>query len=270
LPALPRPTVQIVGAMEHADFREMDALLRADARQLSCPPELIVIAQVRPGAIDAGLVQQLRQAAPLAGIVVVAGSWCEGELRTGRPIVGVTRLYCYEFPAWWRQQMLRRDAGLCPLWFPSVESGSQAPRDRSLRVVDDHSGVIALAASNWETAEALADVFHEAGFATVWEPAGRAKAVMHNVAAGVWNGGQLDEREEFELSKFCLRMSARGAPVITLLDFPRRDCVERALAGGSAAVLGTPWVNANLLSTVDDARGGRRFVAAERRVARAA
>jgi hypothetical protein len=110
------PNVWLIGDVEHADFAEAVALLRATADMGTGLPELIVVAQSRPGAVGPGVFERLRRSAPMAGIVSLVGSWCEGEMRTGRPAVGVPRLYWYEFASWWRRQVALRTAGRCPEW----------------------------------------------------------------------------------------------------------------------------------------------------------
>ena len=47
--------------------------------------DVIVVAQARPGEFSHAQIERLRQAAPLARIVGLLGSWCEGEMRSGRP-----------------------------------------------------------------------------------------------------------------------------------------------------------------------------------------
>src|SRR5262245_6670790 len=120
------PIVQLVGEIDHPDFDEAIGLLRAQSRLatngitvgklFAVNPELIVVAQSRPGMIAARQMDALRRPAPLAGVVALLGSWCEGETRTGRPWPGVERLYWYEFPAWWRRQLALRAKGCCPEW----------------------------------------------------------------------------------------------------------------------------------------------------------
>jgi hypothetical protein len=44
----------------------------------------------------------------------------------------------------------------------------------------------------------------------------------------------------------------QGERAVALLDFPRRDCYDLARQIGAAAVLGKPWLNADLVTTVDD------------------
>src|SRR5262245_27178576 len=112
-----QPLVQICGDADYRDFGDAIALLRAEAKlneAAGACPELIVVAQSRPGTFALDRVVSLRQRAPLAGVVGLLGSWCEGETRTGRTWPGVERLYWYEFPAWWRRQMALRVAESCP------------------------------------------------------------------------------------------------------------------------------------------------------------
>ena len=84
--------------------------------QAVTPPDLIVIAQPRPGYYRQEEIDRLQLELPLSRIVVVAGSWCEGELRTGEPLRGVFRLYWYEFAYWWSTALSALSEGLCPPW----------------------------------------------------------------------------------------------------------------------------------------------------------
>ncbi|MEX2316486.1 MAG: hypothetical protein WD669_04990 [Pirellulales bacterium] len=253
-----RPVVWLVGRTDHADFREAVALLQAEVKldAINAPPELIVIAQDRPGAIDQREVERLRREAPLAGIVSLVGSWCEGELRTGRPLVGVTRLYWYEFVPWWRRQMARRADGLCPEWSVSGDFGLRHPggtRNCGLKNdVFSSFGVVMIAVPRWETADTIADVLQRAGYATIWQPPAKSGILARGVTAGIWEGGQLEEHEAAELHRFCEQLARDAAPVMALLDFPRRDRCDLAMSAGAAAVLGKPWLNDDALATLAD------------------
>jgi hypothetical protein len=103
-----------------------------------------------------------------------------------------------------------------------------------------------------DTAAALADALRQAGYATVWKPPGRSMGVARGAAAGIWDGAQLCEREEVSLSAFCRELARDLAPVIALLDFPRRDRAQRARQLGAAAVLGQPWLNIDLVATIEE------------------
>jgi hypothetical protein len=248
----------LFGDVEHLDFRDAILLVRSSARVDEVgdtTPELIVVAQSRPGSVRLADVEQLRRQSPLAGIVALVGTWCEGETRTGRPWPGVLRLYWYEFPVWFQRQLRLRAAGRCPEWsqfdFALPAAASKLLSDCGLPIGGKMSrGVIQLSAASRETADALSDALELTGYATVWQRTGESTPFVRGAVAGVWDGGQLEARESDDLTMFCRRLERNHAPVIAILDFPRRDRVERALQCGAAAVLGKPWRVEDLLATI--------------------
>jgi hypothetical protein len=257
------PIIQLVGEVDHPDFRDAIDLLRSESRLLAsveARPELIVVAQSRPDAICIEEVSQLRRASPLAGIVALLSSWCEGETRTGRPWPGVARIYWYEFPAWWHRQLRLRAANRCPDW---ARPASQSPRQIEPGRPRSRSGLIVLRTPQRDNADALADALNQAGHSTAWQRYDRARAQTRGALAGIWDGSQLSDAETTDLAAFCTHMSRDCAPVVVLLDFPRRDRVDRAYEAGATAVLGKPYLNSDLIMTLE-------AVAATSRRARAA
>lgn len=262
------PVVRVVGNAQHPDFRDAMALLRKTAlvvRGESMPPEVVVIVQARPNEFPRSELEQLQRRWPLAGIVTVCGSWCEGEIRTGRPWPGVRRLYWYEFPAWWTQQIRLRSEGGCPEWlWPVADVFRSAPirnakierstaNGNSLPLATEQpcAGVIVLSTQYFSTADALGDLLTAAGFATVWRRPGRALPVVRGAAVGIWDGGQLDDDEANDLREFCRSLERESTPVVALLDFPRRDRVDFARQLGVSTVIGKPWINADLIATME-------------------
>jgi hypothetical protein len=252
------PHVLLLGSAEHPDFTDSLAYLRATASldgEPETPPELIVVAQARSGEIRQREIESIRRRYPLAGIVVLLGSWSEGETRTGRPWPGVLRLYWYQFPSWWRRQLKLHRARRCPDWArpdaTRLDIGSPMAADASsLDTQSRPHGIIVLSTEYRETADALSDVLSRAGYATVWERAGRAAPFVCGATAGIWDGGQLNDCESAELTAFCRRLARDATPVIVLLDFPRQDRVKQARIAGAVTVLGKPWLNADLLATL--------------------
>lgn len=244
------PTVKLVGEVDHSDFRDAIELLRGSAqivREVELP-ELIVVAQSRPHTIGHNQLQQLQRTAPLAGFAALLGTWCEGETRTGRPWPVAARFYWYEFPAWWRRQLQLHAAGRCPDWLrPTTQLIRQCVPFQS----QSRSRLIVLRTVRSDNADALADVLNQAGHSTVWQRHDRQRMQTRGAYTGIWDGGQLNETEAADLEAFCKQMSRDGAPVVVLLDFPRRDRVERAYEIGAGAVLGKPWINHDLLDVVE-------------------
>jgi hypothetical protein len=258
------PVVWLIGDAEHSDFLAAVELLSATAlvqrfmdvaqagERISPEPipDLIVLAASRPGVVHAGDVEQLRRRAPLAGMVSLLGSWCEGETRTGRPAKGVLRSYWYDFPNWWRRQLALCAVGYCPDWAqPATADWHGLSADAIERSTNLGGGLIVLQTTCWETGDALSDVLRAAGYATAWF-GGRAPSVRGAVA-GIWEGRQLNAPELGELSGFCRRLAKDNAPVMALADFPRRDRCAVAYRAGAVAVMGKPWLNVDLLFTLE-------------------
>src|SRR5205085_6131627 len=124
------------------------------------------------------------------------------------------------------------------------------------------SGLIVMRSSRRETAAALSDVLTRRGYSTVWQRPATARQIITGAVAGIWDGGQLDHCEAGELARFCSEMNCHAAPVIAMLDFPRRDRVDRAINLGAAEVLGKPWMNHDLIATVDWFVNQRRMLRA--------
>lgn len=240
-----KPNVWLVGDIEHADFAEAVELVRATANVRPGLPEVVVVAQSRPGMVGQREWLRMRRNAPLAGFISLAGSWCEGETRTGRPPLGVERLYWYEFPAWWRRQLATRNVGGCPDWarhdevlMPQMESVLRGQH-------------VAISAEHWDTAAGIGDAISAADGEWMWVR--ETDDSPQSITAGVWIGGHLGDAELRRLTAFCTTLESLHAPVVALLDFPRHDRREAALRAGAGAVLGKPWLNADLVATLQQA-----------------
>jgi hypothetical protein len=247
------PTVWLVGPWSEGEFAVVRGAIDPGATWLALPrlgdaisavatppaPEVVLVAQPWPGVDEQEVVDRLQAAAPLVRIVVVAGSWCEGELRTGRPLTGVTRIYWHELPAWWRRAVAERDAGFAPHWAGAASvhwrSGGEETRGRGTVAVDAVDFVV------FETLEAALRLF---GWKCVWAPRGRGE--VGDAVAGIWDGGQLDAEERVALAAFCDRLTRAGLgakpqAVMAIVDFPRGEHVELASRLGASVVMGKPY-----------------------------
>jgi AmiR/NasT family two-component response regulator len=61
----------------------------------------------------------------------------------------------------------------------------------------------------------------------------------------------LDEREAEDLLRFCRALARDSAPVVALLDYPRRSSYDHALQCGAATVLGKPWRTEELIAAIE-------------------
>jgi hypothetical protein len=289
-----QPTLVAVGPWDHAEFAAMRDLVDPDAEWgaidslealaatlvggvketdeannaaatipfVPLPPELVLLAQPRPDAMLAAQVERLRAVAPLTRVVVIAGTWCEGELRTGAPPAGVVRLYWYEFAAWWRAALAAYQAGGAPAWSEPLDDvrAGQATTLRSLKLPPANSngsterGAIAVDAVDFAVFEALAAALAPFGWRCEWQP--RHRPELHSdavYAAAIWDGGQLSEGELASLATFATRVreSSLAAPVIVLLDFPRVEHSQAARNAGGTMVLGKPYQVTHLANELE-------------------
>ena len=237
-------------------------------------PELLLLAQPRPGYYRQSDLERLMSAAPLCRVILVAGTWCEGELRTGSAPQGVLRLYWYEMAAWWRRSMTLWSTGQSPVWsyplgvHPLEEqhgegphlhgSGPQQVPGQGLSGMGPDSGhpspkgLVEIDSPRYETFDALSAALAPYGWSTLWQPRRHPEVASSGPVAGIWDGGQFDPPEIDQLSLFCRRQhdktgAGQPVPVIVLLDFPRKEHIAMAVVAGAAAVLAKPYRVADLL-----------------------
>ncbi len=262
------PTLLAAGPWQDAEFASVRAEIDADntwptaptlcaaidrIAAANDPPQLVLLAQSHPGADDQANVERLRQLAPLTRVIVVAGSWCEGELRTGRPLTGVVRIYWYELVAWWRAACKRLAGGETPPW---AEPLTDLRAGHSIRLrpasteprpsPDSKQRVLAIDTTDFAAFEALSAGLTPLGWHCVWQPRRRlalnVQAATHQTpTAALWDGGQLDDEELKNLTAFCRRLRTQHAPVIALLDFPRSEHAAQVQSAGAAALLAKPY-----------------------------
>lgn len=190
------------------------------------PLELIVFLRPYPGAIPKYLVDELQRGWPLATMISLNGSWCEGEGRSGRPEPGVLRFPAASFVSRMRDrfgtkspllQMVKR--------LPRLASEAERILAESGAPLPTVSGAILIAAPNHETYEALSDAVALAGLSSVWHS--RAGfPIPAGIAGAIWDASRGDEQDWEALVPFAL--SVQPAPVCLLLGFPRVQDFRRA------------------------------------------
>ena len=75
--------------------------------------DLIIFLQSYTKQFSTTAVARLQRLCPLTPMVVVLGTWCAGERRTGSPLVGPFRVYADE---WNEAELLRFLDGYSSLW----------------------------------------------------------------------------------------------------------------------------------------------------------
>ncbi|MBN1854962.1 MAG: hypothetical protein JW829_19665 [Pirellulales bacterium] len=269
-----RPEFQMVHSilLHSARVKQVPDVEAAEALLQSADslPQLAVIAAAYPGQFPSSQIEALCRIAPLIKIIALLGSWCEGETRTGHPWPADARVWWYHWPMWWERQIAALAAGYPPIWdMPRTATdqdrilagrdilrGPGGPtigpgmRSQGELTSPTNTGIgIAIATADHATYVAMTHALTSVGYpSTWWYRPHRFLEPSFAIMAGIWDGGQLDSREQLELNAFQIQI--HSVPVVVLLDFPRIETVPKAHAAGAVAVLGKPYSIDDLASAI--------------------
>jgi CheY-like chemotaxis protein len=255
----------LVGDVRHGEFPEAITWLRQRTRcavvsdvaaaqqycrQADAPPQLVVLCQPHRDCFSPVDIERLHAAAPLARLVALLGSTCEGEVRSGRPWPGVLRIYWHQWQGRARAELLPLLEGACSSWsLPRTATTA----DQALFVADrpapHRSGLVAVRAPRVVDYEALAEVCETLGATPLWLPPGRP-ALLRRPDLLVWDS---DGRQGHELDRLAdLVQRIRPTRVLALLGFPRREEAAAARAAGADQLLSKPCLLGDLLASLAD------------------
>ena len=252
-------SVLLVGDAERSEFREASATLDAlghvtrvantalaetALRDGRLVPEVIVLAQAYPAQFSHASVDRLRRLAPLARILGMMGSWCEGEMRTGKPWPAALRIYWHQWTARCTQQFdfMRRDE--CSAWgLPITATEEEQLLMAAERPIEPRQGLIALFTRRYEMEDWLSAACRARRYSTVWLRPPRP-ARIDGATAAIFDGSDCRGDELAALKRLATTLGPlpriEAVPVIALLDFPRIEDQQRALSAGAAALMSKP------------------------------
>jgi hypothetical protein len=254
----------LIGDVARTEFRGAAAVIAETARVVEvadvgkaarwlaageASPELIVLAQARPGQFPQRQIDDLQRAAPFARIVALLGSQCEGDTRTGQPWPGVRRAFWYQWPARWQAELARRRENGSPSWGQPRTANEEELLVSSLWPRRPCRGLVAIHTPHFEMADTLADACGERGLSTVWVQPHRPSQ-LQGVSAGLWDAGRLDAEEISRLVTFRQRID--GAPIGVLVDFPRVQHRQQLMAAGATFIVGRPFLAEELFVPLEE------------------
>jgi hypothetical protein len=260
-------SILLLGSAERPEFRDAAQLLTlsgtvADFSYTASAtaalddghimPDLIIVAQAFPGEFSHDAVDRLRRLAPLARLVGLLGSWCEGEMRTGSPWPGVARNYWHQWPTRCPRELelLMRGARCAWALPPTATEEERLLADRETDA-PRMQGLVVIHSPSRPMADWLSDACQSRGFATVCERESREPRVA-GAKAAIFDAGDLAPDTLIALERFSAAM--RPSPVVALLAFPRIEDRRSVLAAGAAAVLSKPVGLDDLFSAIRAAR----------------
>jgi hypothetical protein len=246
-------SILVIGDTHRAEFRETvddlsrhgsvatvhslaDAdLLLADQRQVV---DLVVVLQAYPGEVSSSDIDRIRRQTPLARIVGLLGSWCEGEMRSGTPWPAVLRVYWYQWPARCAAELGRICCDQAAPWSLPVTATEE---ERLLVEAESRlptgSGLVAVDSPSFEMADWLSAACRRQGFATV-RLDGRHSPRVEGAAAALLDMADSGPADFDSLRRLVAKV--KPAPVLPLVHFPRTQDLRRARECGAHTVLSKP------------------------------
>ncbi len=198
-------------------------------------PDLIVLLASRPGEYSHDFVESLRQQAPLARMIGLLGTWCEGEMRTGRPWPAVPRLYWHQGANWLKRELALLALGSAgALSLPLTATEEERLPQFSNAGKEQPGTQIEIFSRSPAMAEMLAEACQALGYG-VCRRLGSGGAARAGIVAGIWE-------ETLSSPAELARIAADdpGIPWIAVVGFPRLEDVLQLQAAGVAGILSKP------------------------------
>lgn len=253
------PRVLLSGDYWHADYRDLiarmslpatltplDKLDPGDVSRFS----IVIIAQSRSNQFDQAIIDSILAQNPLTPVVMLLGSWCEGERRSDRPVEGVKRVLWHQWQGRFANFCQQMEADGITIWHsPATESDA----DRILSMKNDgglkEDLVIGISALNQPTYDALARGIEAIGGRPKWVERMSWINLAASVSAICIDGDSLDATLQRRIR--WLQSKVDHAPLIALLNFPRRQEIEQLTQAGVADVVSKPFELADLKAAID-------------------
>jgi CheY-like chemotaxis protein len=269
------PKILLTGDYWHADFQEIisnplcsTTLVHTDQLEnyqfKTDEFDLVVIASSRRDQLSPEFVETIVNRAAPCPTIAVLGSWCEGESRSGKPWPGVSRIY-------WHQWLGRFERFISRLSEEKIADW-QLPRtaNDADRISQNFSSSLSLfgkdlsigISSHTDTQyQMLADASKHFGFTSSWVEQQQWNADLGDNIAAVcmdadsWNSNVASRvdwlRDDLEIT----------APIVLVLNFPRKSDIEEALEAGVTEIVSKPFQLDDLGQAIQRAIGAAKNLA---------
>jgi CheY-like chemotaxis protein len=213
--------------------------------QNQAPCEVIVLCEPRPGIWSDREVNALRMLAPLARVVRLSGSLCEGQARSGRPARGTWNVPWHQWPAFVARELSADEPQHSSRWMLPLTA---TPDEQALATYQPSPrlgrGHVAILSGSAAAAAALAGTCHSAGYTTTRNDP-QSSTVKRGAIALLWDTTAEALADAPGVAR--LKATHAAAPILALVGFPRAEDVAAAGRAGIAAVLAKPLDTDELL-----------------------
>ena len=196
-------------------------------------PGTVVFGQPRRDFFDTAGIQRVAELLPMARLVSLEGSWCEGSARSGQPYEGLQRWYWHQFQP--------RMAYLLGAGSLSSGNRTETEHERAIEVsrqlLPRGSGLLGIAARSLVTYESIDHACRLAGYRTSWLRPGTVD-VPTGLRAIIADAEELSDAESL-LDQ--LPEKSSQIPRIVLANFPRLADVKKLSRDGRTRVLAKPF-----------------------------
>ena len=207
--------------------------------------DLVIVAERWPGEHAHTELDRVQRAAPLARLLAVGSSWCEGQARSGTPWPGMLHKVWHSWLTHWETDLIRCSQRELPSFgLPIVANEHERTLFRCFPP-QAKDRLIAISSQREDMADMLVTACRDQGYATVWlDPHHPLRIEGPN--AILWEGSPdcLDTLQK-------IHTRYRQAPLIALLDFPRIEDIKRATDMGAAEILPKPTYLEDLFHRLD-------------------
>ena len=246
--AAARPSMLWIGDGERLEFAAALAALRHHAKVTAALDTNdvaldestgdcagIVIAEAFAGQFRARCLAALRRRFPTAPVVVVVGSFSEGERRSGEPLAAALRIPWAQAGTILDRELSRLRSGACPSWgFGETLTDDERAvlRTTPLRRASTNSSqpnltagtTLHISADDSATAKWLAELAGTWGAAVVPESVSAAPGAMASPSAILWAAPSHDLTAQCRLHS--LSRQFPGTPILALASFPRPHLLD--------------------------------------------
>ena len=204
--------------------------------------DLVAIAQSRQGQFDQALIDAVKAFAGATPVVMMLGSWCEGEVRSDRPAEGVTRVFWHQWKGRFNKFMRHLENDGVTQWH-GPETKTDADRIGAPNRLDSKTPsenvCIGISAWNVEAYDSLSAAIQSFGWQTRWVERTNLSSLEGAINAICVDANSRDDNLERRI--LWLKEQVFEVPMVLSMNFPRNNETSKLRGVGVSHVVSKPF-----------------------------